>query len=68
MAKRTGSEGVKSVWRVLNGLMVGRFRGSKVQGYGPQITPLAPLPAYRAYRPVGRSLRLGEQIFADFFK
>ncbi len=31
------------------------------QGY-PQITPLAPLPAHRAYRPVGRSLRLGEQI------
>jgi len=28
----------------------------------PQITPLAPLPAHRAYRPVGRSRRLGEQI------
>jgi len=29
MAKRTASEGVKSVWRVLNDLMV---PGSKVQG------------------------------------
>jgi len=32
----------------------------------PQITPLAPLPAHRAYRPVGRSLRLGEQITQIF--
>ncbi len=37
----------------------------KAQGSGPQITPLAPLPAHRASRPVGRSLRLGEQIIAD---
>ena len=48
-------------------------QGSEVQGsrvqflIHPQITPLAPLPAHRAYRPVGRNLRLGEQINADFF-
>jgi hypothetical protein len=39
----------------------------RTSGYvsGPQITPLAPLLAHRAYRPVGRSLRLGERISAD---